>query len=78
MPATLPVTRRQAAQRRRVAVIGLFAVVGVVAGIALASGSGSGDKPAAAPATPAIGAPSGQPQREVAIQPQLAAPTTKK
>jgi hypothetical protein len=78
MPATLPVTRRQAAQRRRAAVIGLFAVVGVGAGIALASGSGSADKPAAAPVTPALGAPGGQPQREVAVQPQLAAPTTKK
>jgi hypothetical protein len=78
MPATLPLTRRQAAQRRRVAVIGVFAVIGVGAGIALASGSGSGDKPAAAPVTPAVGAPGGQPQREVAVQPQLAAPTTKK
>jgi hypothetical protein len=78
MPATLPVTRRQAAQRRRVAVIGLFAVVGVAAGIALASGSGSGDKPAAAPVPPTLGAPGGQPQREVAVQPQLAPPTTKK
>jgi hypothetical protein len=75
MPATLPMTRRQAAQRWRAAVIGLFAVVGVTAGIALASSSGSGDKApgAAPPPTPTAGAPSGLPQREVAVQPQLAA-----
>jgi hypothetical protein len=76
MPATLPVTRRQAAaQRRRFAVIGLFAVIGIGGGYALASGSG--DKPAAAPVTPTVGVPSGQPQREVAVQPQYV-PQTKK
>jgi hypothetical protein len=77
MPATLPVTRRQAAQRRRIAIIGIFAVVGIGAGIALASGSGD-TPPAAVPPTPTVGVPGSQPQREVAVQPALAPPTTKK
>ena len=75
MTATLPVTRAQAARRRRVAVIGIFAVVGIGGGYALASGSGADSTPAAQPVVaPNGGSAGGQPQREVAVQPQLAPP----
>ena len=63
-------------RRRRLAVIGAALVVGVGGGWALASGSGSDPAPAPAPkqAAPNSGSyvPGGNPQREVAVQPQVA------
>ena len=65
-------------QRKRVVAIGVAVVALAGAGFALASGSGSGDSaPATQPVAPNGGSASGLPQREVAVQPQLARPTKK-
>jgi hypothetical protein len=69
---------RQIAVARRRRVAGAVAAVALLAGggFALASGSGGGGAPAGQPVAPNSGsyAPGGRPQREVAVQPQIAPP----
>jgi hypothetical protein len=70
---------RQIAVARRRRVAGAVAAVALLAGggFALASGSGGGGgAPAAQPVAPNSGSysPGGRPQREVAVQPQVAPP----
>jgi hypothetical protein len=63
-------------RRRRTAAAAVAVLVLAGGGFALASGSGGAGAPAAQPVAPNSGsyAPSGRPQREVAVQPQLAVP----